>query len=123
MLEQITTAIEVGTVVRLSKTDPEFERKKATVKAAGYRFFGKTCTWYPKTMDLGPFYDLLGRHDWYYGYSDDPREYHRGEANNTLLKEIAKQSPKHQALFDGFVSHFFSGHPWTVEKEPLPARP
>ena len=123
MLEQIATAIEVGAVIRLSTSDPEFKRKKATVKAAGYRFFGETRTWYPKAMSLGAYYDLLSGHDWYHGYADDPRVYHRGVGNQTLLKEIAKQSPEHQALFDGFLNHFFSGHPWTVEKEPLPARP
>lgn len=77
----------------------------------------------PPSEGLGQFYDSLKNHDWYYGYSDDPRAYHQGEANMDILNEVAKQSPEHQALFDGFKSHCFSGEPWGTEVTPLPVRP
>lgn len=77
----------------------------------------------PPSEEMGQFYDLLKNHDWNYGYSDDPRVYHQGEANMALLSEFAKQSPEHQALFDGFKSHYFSGEPWGTEVTPLPAKP
>lgn len=96
---------------------------KASVQNAGYRFFGKNCTWYPKQVDIQLFYALLTQHDWYSGFSDSSEVYRRGAAERELLNEIGKQSPEHQALLDGFHRHHFSGAPWSTEKHPLPARP
>lgn len=68
---------------------------------------------------LTDYWDRLRRHDWYYGFSDDGRVYRAGEAESQAIRAIAKESPEHQAMYDGFVAHY-SDH---GERPPLPPRP
>lgn len=72
---------------------------------------------------LQEYWDQLDLHDWFYSYSDDNRVWKRGEAEKSALLAIAKSSPEHQALYDGFHKHHFSGKAWNTEKAEKPARP
>lgn len=72
---------------------------------------------------LAKYWEMLNQHDWYYSYSDDGSVYRRGSEAEAKLLAIAKKSPEHQALFDGFRHHHFSGGPWNTEKAPKPEKP
>lgn len=74
-------------------------------------------------MSLLEFYDALDRFDWYYDFSDDGRVWRAGEAGHKRLKAIvAEGGDKYEALYNGFVDHYFSGKPWGTEKSPKPER-
>jgi len=70
-----------------------------------------------KNTSLSHFWVRLNDHDWHYEKSDDSRYYQRGINDRAELRELAKLSPAHLALYVGFVA-------WSrdmfVEK---PARP
>jgi hypothetical protein len=74
-------------------------------------------------MSLKEFYQQLKRHDWYYPFSDDHSVYMRGDADRKRIEAIAKQSPAHAALLEGFRKHYFTGKPWDTEQAPLPEEP
>lgn len=70
------------------------------------------------------FYDMLDRHDWFFGYSNDSRVYRNGSDNFDRLKEIAGSlDGDHAALLAAFQKHHFSGAPWSTPKWDKPARP
>nr|WP_249181235.1 hypothetical protein [Burkholderia vietnamiensis] len=70
------------------------------------------------------FYDMLDRHDWFFGYSDDSRVYRNGSDNLERLKGIADSlGADHAALLAAFQKHHFSGAPWSTPKWDKPARP
>lgn len=70
------------------------------------------------------FYDMLDRHDWFFGYSDDSRVYRYGSDNLERLKEIAGSlGGDHAALLAAFQRHHFSGAPWSTPKWDKPSRP
>ncbi|MBC8740397.1 hypothetical protein F6X40_27450 [Paraburkholderia sp. UCT31] len=75
------------------------------------------------TTPLAEFYVMLNNHDWYHGMSDDAAVGRRGEAEFNRLQKIARETPEHQALLDGFFHHQFSGEEWGTEKLPKPAMP
>jgi len=74
-------------------------------------------------VSLQDYYNLLLWHDWFYMYSDDGRVYRKGEAEKARLEALAKQSPEHKALLEGFHKYHFSGKPWNTEQSPKPERP
>jgi hypothetical protein len=74
-------------------------------------------------MNLTSFYDLLGKHDWFYAWSDDGGVYRSGEAQHHKLNQIATQSPEHQKLLDEYTAYVFSGEAFGTETKPKPRRP
>jgi hypothetical protein len=76
-----------------------------------------------KHQTLGQFYQMLSKHDWYFMFSDDSYVYRAGQDSQKRLDAIAKQSPSHQALLDGFVRHYFPGDGEQIEEPPLPVKP
>lgn len=74
-------------------------------------------------MELQEYYEELGKHDWFYQYSDDHSVWRHGESARARLASIANQSPEHRALWDGFNKHMFSGDAWGTEKAPKPGKP
>ncbi len=74
-------------------------------------------------ISLLEFYKKLESHDWFYSYSDDHSAWRCGDAAESKLQLLAKQSPEHQALFNGFKKHMFSGPSWGTEKAPKPEQP
>lgn len=66
--------------------------------------------------DLPTFYDRLGRHDWTYMMSDDPKVYQRGSQNEQELLAISRMSPAHTELYDAYKAHAWG-------KGPQPERP
>jgi hypothetical protein len=60
-------------------------------------------------ISLHDYWNMLNRHDWYYQYSDDNRVYRAGSRAESDLRLIARQSQEHQALYDGFHRHKFTG--------------
>jgi len=70
------------------------------------------------------FYDDLDAHDWHYSFSDDPKTYKRGTANENRLKDLAGQGgPDYQALFHAFAKHYSTGEPWGNVQWDKPQRP
>lgn len=65
---------------------------------------------------LKDFYNACRYADWHAAYSDDRGVRNRGEARMAELKEQAKQSPEHQAIFDAFREHKWN-------RGPVPAEP
>lgn len=74
-------------------------------------------------VTLQEYWDQINRHDWSYMMSDDGNVYRRGSAEEARLASIAKQSPEHQALWDAFKKHWWSGSHMGTEKAPKPERP
>jgi hypothetical protein len=74
-------------------------------------------------VSLKDFYEMLEKHDWYHLMSDDGRVDRMGAANYERIKIIATQSPEHQALFDQYEKHMWTGKPWNTEQAPLPEEP
>lgn len=78
-------------------------------------------------MNLADYYDLLEKHDWFYGYSDDHRAWRKGQAEAHQLFAIAKQSPEHDALYKAYSAHIWSGssnpslQPIKIDKPPRPS--
>lgn len=62
-------------------------------------------------ITLKDYYEQLRSHDWYYQYSDDGWVYNRGTESETRVRNLAKQSPEHQKMYDEFRAHKFSGGP------------
>lgn len=67
------------------------------------------------------YYKLLQKHDWYFSFSDDHREYAKGSAERSALTVMARQSPEHKKLLAGFELHHSSGPAWNTEQSPLPS--
>lgn len=44
----------------------------------------------------------LSSHDWYYDRSDDPRYYHAGKANFYRIRDLVKQVPDGEALYEQY---------------------
>lgn len=74
-------------------------------------------------VPLAEFYDMIDSFDWSYMMSDDHGVWQRGSARESRLLSIAKQSPEHQALWDAFHKHRWSGDHMGTEKAPKPERP
>lgn len=74
-------------------------------------------------MSLQDFYDRLDKADWYYQMSDDGSVWRSGERAFGELQDIAKESPEHQALYDSFSKHYYTGPSWGTEQAPKPERP
>ena len=66
---------------------------------------------------LSAFYDELGRFDWDYDATDDPQVWTRCHGEHWNLRQCAKQSPEHQALFDLFNRH---GRYWVLRRQYWP---
>jgi hypothetical protein len=82
----------------------------------------------PAVPTLQSYWDMLYRHDWYYDFSDDGSVRRAGQAAEAKLQAIAKASPEHQALWDGWSAHFFTGPTWAEPNyrevaPPYPPRP
>lgn len=75
------------------------------------------------TPTLAEYWDMLNRHDWTYGMSDDHSVWQRGCQQEDKLKAIAKQSAEYQAMYDGFHKYVWSGSHMGTEKQPKPERP
>lgn len=63
-------------------------------------------------MTLTDFDAKLAGFDWFYDYSDDHSVWERGRAAHSAVLAIAKESPQHQALYDLWERHHFTGKPW-----------
>jgi hypothetical protein len=70
------------------------------------------------------FYDDLDAHDWHYSFSDDPKTYKRGTANEDRLKDLAERGgTDYKALFRAFAKHYSTGEPWGNAQWDKPQRP
>jgi len=74
-------------------------------------------------MTLQEFYDALASFDWYYEMSDDHSVWTAGVRRSDELRAIAKQSPEHQALYEAWGKHMYTGPAWENERAPKPERP
>lgn len=77
----------------------------------------------PFPMPLREFYSVLQSHDWFYYFSDDHRVWVAGEVASKRVQQLAKISPDHQALYDGFSAYHFSGESFGKPKAPYPEKP
>lgn len=71
-------------------------------------------------MRLTEFDKELAAHDWYYGMSDDPSVWRKGQTNQDKLLAIAKESVIHQFLYDTHLHHTFSGERYGTERTAKP---
>lgn len=58
---------------------------------------------------LPEFFDMLKYHDWFFDFSDDRIVRQYGQENLNRLREIAKLSPEHEALFTTVREAIFVG--------------
>lgn len=61
-----------------------------------------------QSTSLVDYWNALKRADWYYEYSDDHGVWTRGANEMGRLQRIAKESPGHQVLYDGWRAHMNS---------------
>ena len=54
---------------------------------------------------LPEFYDMLAKHDWWHEMSDDNRIASAGREQLARLQQIAKQSNRHETLFNAYELH------------------
>lgn len=73
--------------------------------------------------DISNYYDMLDAHDWFHGFSDDPKLGERGRNHEAKLLEFTKLSPAHKDLFDAFKQHHFSGKHFGTMPSPKPGKP
>ncbi len=73
-----------------------------------------------KQISLKEYWNALNTHDWFYSFSDDQRAWKKGSTNGEILKEVSKQSPAHQELYEGFVAHHNIYSETTSPKPPCP---
>lgn len=60
-------------------------------------------------MTLPEYYDLLVKHDWYYGYADEAGKFREGEKQEMYLVGIAKRNGKSfMDLYDKFHDYIFA---------------
>lgn len=75
-------------------------------------------------VPIQAFYKALERHDWYFGWSDDPRAYREGEASYAALEAVARAGgEEYQWLLDEYSKHCFTGTPWGTVQHPKPPAP
>lgn len=74
-------------------------------------------------MKLCDYWDRLNRADWFAAMSDDYTVAAWGEAELIKLLEIARPSPEHMKLYDGFRNHAYSGPSYGTPTPPKPERP
>jgi hypothetical protein len=74
-------------------------------------------------ISLTDFYDALESHDWYHGYSNDPKVVEEGVKFYQELMKRSEQSPAHAELFANYRDHMCSGKPWNTNKLPKPEKP
>lgn len=72
---------------------------------------------------LYDYWLMLNGHDWYYDYSDSHAIWVRGSGQEAKLRAIARQSPEHNKMFEGFRTHMFSGSTFNSEKKLKPEKP
>ena len=65
---------------------------------------------------LKAFDAALAGFDWFYDYSDDHSVWERGCVAHSRISANAKASPQHQALYDLWHRHRFTGKPWGTTK-------
>jgi hypothetical protein len=75
-------------------------------------------------MSIQAFYEALEAHDWFFGYSEDPRVNRQGEASFAALEEAARVGGEaFQLLMAEYSKHCFTGKPWNTPKHPKPPAP
>lgn len=74
-------------------------------------------------MTLREFWDMLNRHDWYYQFSDDHRQWSEGNKNDSQIKLLSDISSDHKKLYEGFCKHYFGGETFKKPESPKPERP
>ena len=74
-------------------------------------------------MTLQEFWDMLNRHDWYYQFSDDHRQWSDGNKNADQIKLLSDISAGHKKLYEGFCKHYFGGEAFNKTESPKPERP
>ena len=74
-------------------------------------------------MTLQEFWDMLNRHDWYYQFSDDHRQWSDGSKNADQIKLLSDISTGHKKLYEGFCKHYFGGESFKKPDSPKPERP
>ena len=76
------------------------------------------------TVTIQEFYESLERHDWYFGWSDDPSAYRKGTASYAALEKAARAGGESfQALLHEYSKHCFTGKPWGTVNHPKPPAP
>lgn len=84
----------------------------------------QTMTNQQNTMSIEAFYEALERHDWFFGWSDDPRAYRDGTASYAALEVEARAGGESfQLLMAEYSKYCFSGEPWNTPKHPKPPAP
>ena len=75
-------------------------------------------------VSIEEFYESLERHDWYFGWSDDPRAYREGTVSYAALEEVARAGGESfQLLLNEYSKHCFTGKPWGTAQHPKPPAP
>lgn len=75
-------------------------------------------------MSIEDFYEALERHDWFFGWSDDPRAYRDGTASYAALEKAAQAGGEaFQLLMSEYSKFCFSGKPWNTPEHPKPPAP
>lgn len=71
-------------------------------------------------IGLKEFFDLCASHDWYYSYSDDQRVWRKGQVASGRLSKMAYTSEEHEAIYDAWQTHMFSGVNFGRKETPKP---
>jgi len=58
-------------------------------------------------MNKQDFFALLGAFDWTYEYSDDHNVWKKGSKHESEIKEVLKQQPELQEMYDAFYSYIW----------------
>ena len=60
-------------------------------------------------IDLTSFWDECNSHDWFYQFTDDSVQYHKGTSNFDRLQRVAQNNgPKHLEMLQAFTEHYFT---------------
>lgn len=77
----------------------------------------------PGRITVVEFYDICQGFDWHYAMSDDFRVWQRGEEEGRWVREVARQNPGFEQIYDAWRKYIFSGKHYGVPEAPKPERP
>lgn len=73
-------------------------------------------------LTIEEYFDMLGRHDWFYEYSDDHGVWQNGQATKVKLQSLAKTNDQFAIMFadyNSYINAVISEGPYQ-ETVPLP---
>ena len=76
----------------------------------------------PTKPSLSQFWEILCSYDWYFQYVDDFSVWKRGAESEKVVKEMARQSDQHQAVYDAHLAYNFGGSSFGTNRPDEPQK-